>query len=56
MVLSVVLMNLTKCRILYLVLDQADEGQDRKLAQYLVGLYLEDAPAADTQDIMVSVV
>ncbi|KAF8814423.1 cell division control protein 54 [Phlegmacium glaucopus] len=38
--------------LLYLVLDQVDEGQDRKLAQHLVGLYLEDAPAADTQDIL----
>ncbi|KAF8809621.1 MCM-domain-containing protein [Phlegmacium glaucopus] len=38
--------------LLYLVLDQVDEGQDRKLAQHLVGLYLEDAPAADTQDLL----
>ena len=40
--------------LLYIVLDQVDEGHDRKLAQHLVGLYLEDAPAADTQDILVS--
>lgn len=38
--------------LLYLVLDQVDEGHDRKLAQHLVGLYLEDAPAADPQDIL----
>ncbi|KAI5994473.1 cdc21 protein [Pisolithus albus] len=30
--------------LLYLVLDQVDETLDRKLAQHLVGLYLEDAP------------
>ena len=40
--------------LLYLVLDQVDESHDRKLAQHLVGLYLEDAPAADTQDVLVS--
>ena len=40
--------------LLYLVLDQVDEGHDRKLAQHLVGLYLEDAPAANAQDILVS--
>ena len=39
--------------LLYLVLDQVDEGHDWKLAQHLVGLYLEDAPAADTLDFMV---
>ncbi|EJF61824.1 MCM-domain-containing protein [Dichomitus squalens LYAD-421 SS1] len=30
--------------LLYLVLDHADEALDRKLAQHLVALYLEDAP------------
>ncbi|CAK5262622.1 unnamed protein product [Mycena citricolor] len=30
--------------LLYLVLDQVDENLDRKLAQHLVGLYLEDTP------------
>ncbi|KAJ7276148.1 MCM2/3/5 family-domain-containing protein [Mycena haematopus] len=30
--------------LLYLVLDQVDEALDRRLAQHLVGLYLEDAP------------
>jgi len=39
--------------LLYLVLDQVDEGMDRKLAQHLVGLYLEDAPARDDEDILV---
>ncbi|KIK11056.1 hypothetical protein PISMIDRAFT_690617 [Pisolithus microcarpus 441] len=29
--------------LLYLVLDQGDETLDRKLAQHLVGMYLEDA-------------
>lgn len=39
--------------LLYLVLDRVDESLDRKLAQHLVGLYLEDAPAAATMDILV---
>ncbi|KAJ7507506.1 cell division control protein 54 [Mycena galericulata] len=30
--------------LLYLVLDQVDEALDRRLAQHLVGLYLEDTP------------
>ena len=30
--------------LLYLVLDNADEALDRKLAQFMVSLYLEDAP------------
>ncbi|KAI8989195.1 MCM-domain-containing protein [Trametes punicea] len=30
--------------LLYLVLDNVDEALDRKLAQHLVALYLEDAP------------
>lgn len=34
--------------LLYLVLDQVDETLDRKLAQHLVGLYLEDAPVTGT--------
>ena len=40
--------------LLYLVLDQVDEMLDRKLAQHLVGLYLEDAPETAGQDILVS--
>ncbi|KAI0080394.1 MCM-domain-containing protein [Panus rudis PR-1116 ss-1] len=39
--------------LLYLVLDQVDEVIDRKLAQHLVGLYLEDAPqTAGGQEIV----
>ncbi|KAF5366955.1 hypothetical protein D9615_010612 [Tricholomella constricta] len=30
--------------LLYLVLDRVDEAMDRKLAQHLAGLYLEDTP------------
>jgi DNA replication licensing factor MCM4 len=40
--------------LLYLVLDRVDEASDRKLAQHLVGLYLEDAPATGGQDVLVS--
>ena len=41
--------------LLYLVLDNVDESLDRKLAQHLVGLYLEDAPDHGSgQDILVS--
>lgn len=39
--------------LLYLVLDQVDEALDRRLAQHLVGLYLEDAPSTGGQDILV---
>ncbi|KAJ8522534.1 hypothetical protein ONZ45_g900 [Pleurotus djamor] len=38
--------------LLYLVLDQIDEVLDRKLAQHLVGLYLEDAPPGGGQDTL----
>ena len=40
--------------LLYLVLDQVDETLDRRLAQHLVGLYLEDVPETGGQDILVS--
>jgi MCM P-loop domain len=40
--------------LLYLVLDQVDEVVDRRLAQHLVGLYLEDVPLTSGQDILVS--
>jgi DNA replication licensing factor MCM4 len=40
--------------LLYLVLDQVDEALDRRLAQHLVGLYLEDRPETGGQDILVS--
>ncbi|KAK0469030.1 cell division control protein 54 [Desarmillaria tabescens] len=38
--------------LLYLVLDQVDETLDRRLAQHLVGLYLEDTPASANTDIL----
>ncbi|KAI0795486.1 MCM2/3/5 family-domain-containing protein [Abortiporus biennis] len=38
--------------LLYLVLDQVDETLDRRLAQHLVSLYLEDAPETGGQDIL----
>ena len=42
--------------LLYLVLDNVDEVADRRLAQHVVGLYLEDKPETAAQDILVSVV
>jgi hypothetical protein len=39
--------------LLYLVLDTVDESVDRRLAQHLVGLYLEDAPETAGQDVIV---
>ena len=39
--------------LLYLVLDQVDEAIDRKLAQHLVSLYLEDAPQSGAEDYLV---
>ncbi|KAF9238126.1 MCM2/3/5 family-domain-containing protein [Melanogaster broomeanus] len=39
--------------LLYLVLDRVDESLDRRLAQHLVGLYLEDAPNTGGHDILV---
>ncbi|KAI0342406.1 MCM-domain-containing protein [Trametopsis cervina] len=38
--------------LLYLVLDNVDEALDRRLAQHLVGLYLEDAPESGGQDVL----
>ncbi|KAL0066863.1 MCM DNA helicase complex subunit [Marasmius tenuissimus] len=38
--------------LLYLVLDQVDESLDRRLAQHLVGLYLEDTPSASATEIL----
>ncbi|KAL0946225.1 hypothetical protein HGRIS_012484 [Hohenbuehelia grisea] len=38
--------------LLYLVLDQIDESLDRKLAQHLVSLYLEDSPSGANEDIL----
>ncbi|KAF9077779.1 MCM-domain-containing protein [Rhodocollybia butyracea] len=38
--------------LLYLVLDQVDENLDRRLAQHLVGLYLEDTPDNSANDVL----
>ncbi|WVF67840.1 hypothetical protein IAT40_002601 [Kwoniella sp. CBS 6097] len=38
--------------LLYLVLDKVDEMNDRRLAQHLVGLYLEDRPDTAGEDIV----
>ncbi|KAG8835838.1 hypothetical protein FRC17_000802 [Serendipita sp. 399] len=38
--------------LLYLVLDRVDEASDRRLAEHLVGLYLEDAPVTAGVDII----
>ena len=35
---------LSRFDLVYLVLDRVDETADRRLAQHLVGMYLEDAP------------
>lgn len=39
--------------LLYLVLDQVDEMIDRRLAQHLVSLYLEDRPETGGLDVLV---
>lgn len=39
--------------LLYLILDQVDDALDRRLAQHLVGLYLEDTPNRGNDDILV---
>ncbi|KAG8898440.1 hypothetical protein FRB99_007434, partial [Tulasnella sp. 403] len=38
--------------LLYLVLDKIDESLDRRLAEHLVSLYVEDAPMTAGQDIL----
>jgi DNA replication licensing factor MCM4 len=40
--------------LLYLVLDEVNETIDRRLAQHLVGLYIEDNPETVGDDILVS--
>jgi DNA replication licensing factor MCM4 len=40
--------------LLYLVLDRIDEASDRRLAEHLVSLYLEDMPITAGVDIIVS--
>jgi DNA replication licensing factor MCM4 len=39
--------------LLYLVLDRVDEASDRRLAEHLVGLYLEDTPVTAGIDVIV---
>lgn len=39
--------------LFYLVIDKVDEEADRRLAEHLVGLYLEDAPASADTDVLV---
>jgi DNA replicative helicase MCM subunit Mcm2 (Cdc46/Mcm family) len=39
--------------LLYLVLDEVNETIDRKLAQHLVALYIEDKPETGGEDILV---
>ncbi|PVG01629.1 putative replication licensing factor MCM4 [Serendipita vermifera] len=38
--------------LLYLVLDRVDEASDRRLAEHLVGLYLEDTPVTAGVDVI----
>ncbi|KAG6850178.1 hypothetical protein H0H93_016858 [Arthromyces matolae] len=38
--------------LLYLVLDRVDEALDRKLAQHLVGLYLEEIPERKNDELL----
>ncbi|KAG5735126.1 DNA replication licensing factor mcm4 [Termitomyces sp. T112] len=38
--------------LLYLVLDRVDEAHDRKLAQHLVGLYLEETPDRGGDEVL----
>jgi DNA replication licensing factor MCM4 len=40
--------------LLYLVLDEVNETIDRKLAQHLVALYIEDNPETGGEDILVT--
>jgi DNA replication licensing factor MCM4 len=39
--------------LLYLILDEVNETLDRRLAQHLVGLYIEDNPQTGGEDILV---
>lgn len=46
---------LSRFDLVYLVLDRADEQEDRRLAKHLVGMYLEDQPEnASNEEILVS--
>jgi DNA replication licensing factor MCM4 len=45
---------LSRFDLVYLVLDQIDEANDRRLAKHLVGMYLEDTPEnASREEILV---
>jgi DNA replication licensing factor MCM4 len=45
---------LSRFDLVYLVLDRADEQEDRRLAKHLVGMYLEDKPDnATTEEVLV---
>jgi len=39
--------------LLYLVVDRVDEGADRRLAEFLVRLYLEDVPRNERGEFLV---
>ncbi|RMJ27941.1 hypothetical protein PHISP_01209 [Aspergillus sp. HF37] len=44
---------LSRFDLVYLVLDRADEQEDRRLAKHLVGMYLEDKPDnATTEEVL----
>lgn len=44
---------LSRFDLVYLVLDRADEQEDRRLAKHLVGMYLEDRPDnANSEEIL----
>lgn len=46
---------LSRFDLVYLVLDQIDEQNDRRLARHLVGMYLEDTPEnGNAQEVLVS--
>jgi DNA replication licensing factor MCM4 len=46
---------LSRFDLVYLVLDQIDEMNDRRMAKHLVGMYLDDAPSnASREEILVS--
>lgn len=48
---------LSRFDLVYLVLDRADEQEDRRLARHLVGMYLEDRPDnATTEEVLVGTV
>ena len=41
---------LSRFDLIYLILDKVDEGEDRRLAKHLVGLYSADSDAVDDDD------